>query len=576
MARPVMDGDPRPSYDFFAMIRLNSRSTTLSGLLLAVLTPVLAAGAQQVRGSVVDSISRHPIVGVVVETLDSAGTALSRGLTDASGSFAIGRAAGVRRLRLVRMGYRPRDVTVPNMAGVEQRIDVAMLVVPTFLGSVSTTVAPNCPRRADSQRAFALLEQARSGLLATIVSRQQNPPALKILNYERTSDGEGQRILHQSVRIDSSNAAATSFSAVRSASRFAQDGFMGDSAGTRFSFGPDADVMLDPDFAAAYCFRVRDGRSATEIGLGFEPARSKRGRVDIEGTLWVDTAAMVVTEIGFNFIGAPRTKDLRPGGLIHFKTMPGGMALIDRWYFRMVDSRIDIATGGTAGEQEHVYYYMRESGGEVAWARWANGQEFHASLATVHLRVVDRFDDKVTRAVVRLTDTDYLGSPDTSGTVVFHDVLPGPYTVELQDSALVSQHIVLKSLTKFIADRGQLIVRKVVSPPTYAFFKQACKLGSTGNWIELVATDDNKKPVQVKWVLGEDLGGRLEHLHATGITARDGVFGYCRDVALLVTLQVHLERLDDPTKVTQVELPSEPGRKPYPVVMPFRVFATWH
>jgi len=217
-----MDDASNQSYDFSAMMRLYWKPVRWGQPLLAAMLPALA-GAQQVRGSVVDSLTRHPIVGVVVETLDSTGAALSRGLTDESGSYSIGRAAAVRRLHVIRMGYRPRDIVVPAMNGVEQHMDVAMLVVPTFLGSVNATVAPNCPRRADSQRAFALLEQARSGLLATVVSRQQSPPALKLLRYERTSDGEGQRILHQSVHIDSSGAAATSFSAVRSASRFAQE-----------------------------------------------------------------------------------------------------------------------------------------------------------------------------------------------------------------------------------------------------------------------------------------------------------------------------------------------------------------
>jgi len=378
-----------------------------------------------------------------------------------------------------------------------------------------------------------------------------------------------------SVRVDSTDAAPTSFGAVRSAAAFAERGFVGDSEGVKLYFGPDADVMLDPHFAAAYCFRMREGRRVAEIGLGFSPARAQQGRVDIDGTLWIDTVAKVVSEISFNYLGAGRgTEFVHPGGQINFRAMPNGSVMIDRWFLRMVDSRQDQASGVPGHEEVHTYYYARESGGELAWARWRDGHSWKASLATVRLKVVDGFNDPVTRAVIRLTDTDYLGSPDSTGTVVFNDVLPGPYDVEIQDSALVSKQIAMKAQTHFIADRGRIIVRTIVAPPVYAFFKEACQKGATGKWIEIDAVDNHKHPVQVSWKLGEDLGGRLEHLHATGVTTKDGVFGYCRDNDLQVSLDVWLQRLDDPTKVMTVLLPATPGRKPWVLVMPYRTYAS--
>jgi hypothetical protein len=541
--------------------------------LLAILVPVLAASGQQVRGAVVDSTTRTPIIGAVVETLDSAGTSISRGLTDERGAYSIGRAAGARRLRVVRMGYRPRDVAIGSMEGLEQRLDVAMLSVPTFLETVSATTAPNCPRRADSQRAFALMEQARAGLLATVVSREMSQPAIKILRYERTSDAGDSRALKQSVRIDSTEASATSFGAVRNARAFAEQGFVSDSAGMKLYFGPDAEVMLDPAFSAAYCFRVRNGRSAGEVGLGFSPAAMQNGRVDIDGTLWIDSVAKVVKEIAFDYVGVQSIRNLRPGGQIRFHAMPNGALFIDRWFFKMVDTRYDTATGSSGYGVERRYYYGRESGGEVAWARWPDGHSYKASLATVRLKVVDKFNDPVSRAIVRLTDTDYMGSPDSTGTIVFHDVLPGPYNVEMQDSSLATKHIIIKSRTRFVAERGSLLIRTVQAPPVYAFFKEACMGGRVGQWIEIAATDDQKHPVQVSWRLGEDLDGRFEHLLATGVTTRDGIFGYCRDVAGGVDLQVQMTRIADANHTIVVGLPAIGRSKPYTIVMPFRTVA---
>jgi hypothetical protein len=540
--------------------------------LLALLAP-FAAGAQTLRGSVVESTSRFPIIGAVIETLDSTGAVLNRGLSNETGAYVISRPASAARLRVVRMGYRPRDIPLPEMVGSEQHLEIAMVAIPTFLSAVNAVVAANCPRRADTQRAFGLLEQARSGLLATIVSRETNPPAIKILNFDRHSEGEDQRILHQTVRLDSSEAIATSFSAARSASRFATEGFIEDSAGTSLYFGPDADVMLDPAFAAAYCFRLRPGRTRGEIGLGFAPARSRRGRTDIEGTLWIDSVAKVVRQVQFEYVGVERTAYIRPGGEINFRVMPNGTLLIDRWFFRMLDTRVDTASGPLGERTRLTYRVMREAGGEVAWARWRDGHEWKASLATVRLKMVDKFDDPVTRAVTRLTDTDYRGAPDSTGTVVFHDVLPGPYDVEVEDSALVAQKIIVKSTTRFIAERDRLVARTVVVPPSHVFFQLACKASTTGVWLEFRLMDDKKKAVAAEWELGSDIGTTYELLRATGVTQRDGVFGFCRDVDERVALQVRMTRLDEQARSILMSVPAAKSTVAIPVVLPFRSIA---
>src|SRR5690349_10333636 len=206
------------------MMLLSLRPARALMPLLALLTPMLAAQSQQVRGAILDSTSRTPVVGAVVETRDSTGVALSRGLTNEFGVYTIGRSAGARRLRVVRMGYRPRDIELQGGSGIDLQIDLAMEAIPTFLEPVIATAPANCPDP-DSQRAFSLLEQARVGLLTTIVSREMSPPAIKILRYERSSDLGDRRTLQQSVLLDSNTAIPTSFSAVKSARRFVEQGF---------------------------------------------------------------------------------------------------------------------------------------------------------------------------------------------------------------------------------------------------------------------------------------------------------------------------------------------------------------
>lgn len=80
----------------------------VAGLLAA--QPALGQVAR-VRGTVSDSLSGAPVVGAQVAEVDSLGRAERRAVTDLAGRFQVVRPAGARMtLRLMRLGYRPRDV----------------------------------------------------------------------------------------------------------------------------------------------------------------------------------------------------------------------------------------------------------------------------------------------------------------------------------------------------------------------------------------------------------------------------------------------------------------------------------
>ena len=63
--------------------------------------------AQQLRGTVTDSASRLSIPGAVVTTLDSAGGIGRRSVTDERGTYVVTTPPATRRLRIVRLGFRP-------------------------------------------------------------------------------------------------------------------------------------------------------------------------------------------------------------------------------------------------------------------------------------------------------------------------------------------------------------------------------------------------------------------------------------------------------------------------------------
>jgi hypothetical protein len=142
-----------------------------------------SALAQRLTGTVTDSASGAPIAGAVVALNDGAGALIARGMTNQAGAFSVASHPSLRRVSVRRLGYRPRDVDVA--AGTAQ-LDIRVMQLPTLLQPVSVAAASNCPRRNDREPAYALLEQARAGLLASVVARKESPAeSMVLLRYER-------------------------------------------------------------------------------------------------------------------------------------------------------------------------------------------------------------------------------------------------------------------------------------------------------------------------------------------------------------------------------------------------------
>jgi hypothetical protein len=115
------------------------------------------------------------------------------------------------------------------------------------------------------------------------------------LGFERTMDDNSDKITKFLVWEDSASNSETSFNAVHSARDFVASGFSTLSNDSTLMFGPDADVLLDDAFASGYCFRVAaPSRSRpTQIGLAFAPPDRRPGRVDIDGTLWLEAISQI-------------------------------------------------------------------------------------------------------------------------------------------------------------------------------------------------------------------------------------------------------------------------------------------
>ena len=87
-----------------------------AGVKLAVLAAALAlaaargVSAQNVRGTVHDSVSGRPVTGAVLTFLDSAEVPLARTITDGRGGYSLPYPARTRTVRVVRLGFRARTI----------------------------------------------------------------------------------------------------------------------------------------------------------------------------------------------------------------------------------------------------------------------------------------------------------------------------------------------------------------------------------------------------------------------------------------------------------------------------------
>jgi hypothetical protein len=448
-------------------------SSALVALVSIAATPALtrdgAADAQTITGRVSDSLSGQALPGAVVTVLDANAASLARRVTDSAGRYHFALPSGGVRIEVRRIGFRPARASIAG--GGDQVIDVRLSRVPSLLEPVRVVDNAACPRRRDREAAFALWDQMRSALLATIAERDFDPPVVQRFVYDRLLN-ERDSIVRQSVRADSTTA-GRAFVAVRSAKDFAAKGYLADSADRRVFLGPDADALVDDEFLRAYCLSIAAPHAdhPGRVGVAFEPARSVLRRIDIAGVMWVDSVHRSLDELEFRYRGLESYEmALRPGGRISFRTMANGVAFIDRWFLRIV------VPPGTIAERGFIPRHrleVHEQGGEMAAARWPNGTQWHARLGAIQGRVM-RSGRPLANTGIRLADSPYRTLSDSAGFFRIDRLLPGPYDATVEDPQLEPATLAMASTRNIVAKRDSVVDVDIDAPTLNDFVRAQC------------------------------------------------------------------------------------------------------
>ncbi|MBY0489906.1 MAG: carboxypeptidase regulatory-like domain-containing protein [Gemmatimonadaceae bacterium] len=545
-------------------------------VLFSLLAPHgVQAQLSEVRGTVVDSATAAPVPAAVVTLLDASSATLVRTLTNDRGQYRLLRPAEATQMRVVRLGFEPQTVPLAQAKGRPEggyTLDVRLAPFARALQGVDVVAARGCEQRGNQGAAFVLLDAARAGLLATEVAREKDPPRLVVLRFERLLDGDGIETVRQTVRVDSSEQATVSFSAVQTAADFLATGFRGGRAGDYMFFSPDAGVILDERFQAGYCFSVAaaDANRATQVGLRFTPATRKAGRVDIDGTLWIDTVARALSEITFRYVGVePLAEGLGAGGRIGFRSLPNGVPFIDRWQLRMVDA----PATDPADPRPGPAFIVRETGGELAEARWPDGRVWHAPLGSVHITAVGAGSRPAAGVVLRLAGTEYLATTNADGRASMQNLLPGPYRLVVDDPYVRSIGMTIPTGKTFTAVRGSALLARVEVQGPLVLAQSACKRTdapkNNESWILGRAFEADGNPAaDVRWQLLEADNGRWKPRTDIGVTGTDGVIALCRGQERGRTVELTVWRpgardtvrvrkvLDGPLELFPARLPS--------------------
>jgi hypothetical protein len=506
-------------------------------LALILATRARSAAAQALRGVVTDSARGQPLAGAVVMLLDSSGVVLARAITGERGQYGVALTNSAQSLRVVRIGFQPWQRRLPGPPGAATPLDVGMIPAQSMLAAVHVNDKSECPRRPGDAAAVGLWEQARAGLLATVVARESSPPAMRRLAFERRFDGSTDRITRFSVNVDSSDRAHNSFDAAYSAKEFAQAGFLVSGARDQTMFGPDADVLLDAAFASAYCFHLAPpSRGHTDqAGLAFSPSRRSPDRVDIDGTLWIDTVARTLSNIEFRYLGMPDdANEFHPGGRISFQQVAAGVVLIDRWFLRGVapgpGTTVSIVDPVPRSRSSAI-----EIGGELVSATWPDGRTWHDSLGTLRAHAVTLTGQPAVNAAIALPNTHYRGTADDHGDITIPDLAPGPYSVQIIDRRMSELGLTIPTPLKFVASRDATFRTTLRVPTAEEYVVSRCVAAhqwTAGDSVLIVGRVLNAdgEPIHdadvtflIKGKLGE---WRVLNRHST--TDSTGVFQVCR------------------------------------------------
>ncbi len=411
-----------------------------AGLALCVAVSGAVAGAQTVRGRVVD-VAATPLAGVLVIATAADQRDTVRAVTGRAGQFQLRwrRDSGQVTLRLLRIGFQPRlGPSVDLRAGEAVVPDIIFDSRAVTLAGMQVRGSSSCRLATDSSLAVSRLwEEVDKALVLEALTGESRAIAAEWLEYQRRSPRSTRVRETRSLRIGAGMTRRIFRS--RPPTDIAREGFVVSAADTTLFSAPDPDVLRSAAFRNSHCFAVRTvrGRSDT-IGVDFRPATLRPNVVDISGTAWLATNPLRLTRVDFVYEGLPAQADSADrSGFVAFDTLEGAAWMVTRWQAKLprferrgaVTVNLRGASRLSAGERVEVIA-VDEAGGLLR--RAANAGSSSRWLSAARTVVVLQSPDtaQLQGASMALLDGE-LSAPAQEGLVDFGVLPPGRWGVRL-------------------------------------------------------------------------------------------------------------------------------------------------
>lgn len=350
--------------------------------------------AQELRGTITASDGATPASGAIVVLLHATrDSTLARAVTGARGAYSVrAPVATLVRMRVLRVGFQPMLVGSYTLAAGESRtVDVSLSDAPIVLSSFKVQEASRCDVRPDSAGIVAqLFEEARKALIVSATQATGVRSTATFTLFTRVENLRGRAVL-PTQRTTVTGPTNRPFASL-SVDSLAKVGYVVEERDGTVYRAPDADVLLSDVFAAGHCvsFVNGTGERSASVGIGFRPVASRKGIIDIRGTLWLDRATSELQQIEYTYDGIPREHQRGGvGGRVEFARTADGGWLVNRWAIRMprIAMRQQEGTqriGGGAGFTpiEAIVDTIVVTGGEVQSVR-VDGELQYASAATI-------------------------------------------------------------------------------------------------------------------------------------------------------------------------------------------------
>lgn len=508
---------------------------TLAGSLLVLVAFASPLEAQTVHGAVRE-VSGTPVSGAVITLFRSDGTRVASSLSAEDGRYTVRAPTdGEYLLEVKRIGIRVVRIGPFELTAAETRSeDVTVRSIPQLQQEVRVSGRTRCVVQPDANSATATLwGNARAALLAVRITEQARLVHASVARFVRDLDGQNYRVLKEEKRESFTYGERPFVSAPPE--ELSRLGYIRREGNGFVYFAPDGSVILSDVFLAEHCFRLINGSGSdsANVGLSFEPVRG-REISDISGTLWIDKRSSELRSLVFLYENPPAPHERgQAGGSLHFRRLPSGAWIVDRWSIRWPrfagNTRRDpTSTAVVLGNQPSTAVAAyREEGGEATVV-----QAGDVGFGLLRGRVMDGDRGVPTPgARVMLTRGSFVQArlgADAEGRFLADTLPPGTYDVTVSSARLDSLGIAAQPRMLTVRARDSLAL-DLALPREDTVWPALCP-GTSPNpdvgILRALVTDG----VRGEPWRGAALRASWEGVGAgavTGVTDEDGVWTFC-------------------------------------------------